>query len=119
MQAAPSATRVVLESATFQAASVRKTSAALKLRTDASMRFEKAQDPANTVRGLARAIELLQELSPGIRLVGGVADVKRDIPAPLPIRLPLEWLERKLGRSIEAAEVRRILESLEFGVAEP
>src|SRR5262249_13186568 len=38
-------TRVVLESANFQAASIRKTSAAIKLRTDASMRFEKAQDP--------------------------------------------------------------------------
>ena len=38
------------------------------------MRFEKSQDPANTVRGLARAVELLQELSPGIRLVGGLAD---------------------------------------------
>jgi len=48
-------TRVVLESANFQAASVRKTSSAVKLRTDASIRFEKAQDPANTVRALARA----------------------------------------------------------------
>src|SRR5579885_2296587 len=64
-------TRIVIESATFQAASVRRTSAALKLRTDASMRFEKSQDPANTVRGLARAVELMQELSPGARLVGG------------------------------------------------
>ncbi len=53
-------TRVVLESANFNASSVRSTSSAIKLRTDASMRFEKAQDPANTVRGLARAIELLQ-----------------------------------------------------------
>ena len=53
-------TRVVLESANFQASSIRKTSSAIKLRTDASIRFEKAQDPANTVRGLARAIELLQ-----------------------------------------------------------
>jgi phenylalanyl-tRNA synthetase beta chain len=83
------------------------------------MRFEKAQDPANTVRGLARAIELLREVSPGIRLVGGVVDVKREMSAPPPIRLPLEWLERKLGRSIEPAEVRGILESLEFGVEEP
>ncbi len=58
----------------LQCASVRKTSSALKLRTDASMRFEKSQDPANTVRGLARAVELLQEVSPGIRLVGGLAD---------------------------------------------
>jgi phenylalanyl-tRNA synthetase beta chain len=112
-------TRVVLESANFQASSIRKTSAAIKLRTDASMRFEKAQDPANTVRGLARAIELLQEISPGIRLVGGVADQKKAIPAPPPVQLPLDWLERKLGRSVDPAEVRRILERLEFGVAEP
>ncbi|MCP5111785.1 MAG: phenylalanine--tRNA ligase subunit beta, partial [bacterium] len=50
-------TRMVLEAANFKASSIRKTSSKLKLRTDASMRFEKAQDPANTVRGLARAIE--------------------------------------------------------------
>jgi len=77
--------RVVLESANFQAASIRKTSSAIKLRTDASMRFEKAQDPANTVRGIARAIELLREISPGIRVVGGVADQKKDIPPPPPM----------------------------------
>ena len=112
-------TRVVLESANFQASSVRKTSAALKLRTDASMRFEKVQDPANTVRGLARAIELLQELSPGIRLVGGVADQKREMPPPPAIELPLDWLQRKLGRTIAPSEVRELLERLEFGVAEP
>ncbi len=52
-------TRIVLESACFQAASIRKTSSALKLRTDASMRFEKSQDPANTVRALERAVKLL------------------------------------------------------------
>jgi len=112
-------TRVVLESATFQASSIRKTSSALKLRTDASMRFEKAQDPANTLRGLARAVQLLQELSPGIRLVGGVADVKKKIPPPPPIDLPLDWLDRKLGRAIPAEEVRVILERLEFRVIEP
>jgi phenylalanyl-tRNA synthetase beta chain len=111
--------RVVLESANFQASSIRRTSAAIKLRTDASMRYEKAQDPANTLRGLARAVELLRELAPGVRTAGGVVDrgVKADAPAP--IELPLEWLERKLGRAVNPAEVRRILESLEFGVAEP
>jgi len=112
-------TRVVLESANFQASSVRKTSSAIKLRTDASMRFEKAQDPENTVRGLARALELLQELSPGIRVVGGIAESKREIAPPAPIDLPLDWLERKLGRAIPAAEVREILERLEFTVSEP
>ena len=111
-------TRVVLESANFQASSIRKTSSAIKLRTDASMRFEKAQDPANTVRGIARAIELLKRISPGIRTVGGVADPRRHSQPPAPIELPLDWLARKLGRAISAQETRQILESLEFGVAE-
>jgi phenylalanyl-tRNA synthetase beta chain len=112
-------TRVVLESANFQASSIRKTSSAIKLRTDASMRFEKAQDPHNTVRGLARAIELLREICPSARLVGGLADQTREFTLPPPIELPLDWLERKLGRGIPAAEVRRILESLAFTVTEP
>jgi phenylalanyl-tRNA synthetase beta chain len=112
-------TRVVLESANFQASSIRKTSAAIKLRTDASIRYEKAQDPANTVPGLARAIELLREISPGIKAVGGVADQKKAIPVPPAIELPLDWLERKLGRAVEPAVVRGILERLEFGVSEP
>jgi phenylalanyl-tRNA synthetase beta chain len=110
-------TRIVLESACFNASSVRRTSAALKLRTDASMRFEKSQDPANTVRGLARAVELLQELSPGIRLVGGLADQRKPIAPPPPILLPMDWLVRKLGKNVGSDEVRDILERLAFGVS--
>lgn len=111
-------TRIVLESANFNASSIRKTSSRLKLRTDASMRFEKAQDPVNTVRGLRRALELLKEVSPCIRLAGGLADAYRPLPEPQPIVLPLDWLDRKLGRAIPPAEVQRILESLEFQVKE-
>jgi phenylalanyl-tRNA synthetase beta chain len=110
--------RIVLESANFQAASVRKTSVALKLRTDASMRFEKSQDPTNTVRGLARAVELLEEVSPGIRLVGGLADSHGELKTAAPIELTVNWLKDKLGRDLDAYEVRSILESLEFGVDE-
>jgi len=113
-----STTRIVLESACFNAPSIRKTSSKLKLRTDASMRFEKSQDPVNTVRGLARALELLQEISPGIRLVGGLADAYQPLKPPEPIELPLNWLNRKLGSDVPPAEVRRILESLQFKVDE-
>ena len=111
-------TRLVLESANFNASSIRKTSTRLKLRTDASMRFEKAQDPVNTVRALERACELLEEVSPGIRLVDGLADAYRPASAHAPIVLPLEWLNRKLGRAIPPAEVRQILEALAFRVDE-
>jgi len=64
-----STTRIVLESANFLAANIRKTSAARKLRTDASMRFEKAQDPINTVRALARAVELLRDNRPSLETI--------------------------------------------------
>ena len=93
-------TNVVFESGNFQAASVRRTSVDIKLRTDASMRFEKSQDPVNTVRGLARVVELMREVSPGARLVGGLVDVKRPLPEPPEVDLPIAWVARKLGRDI-------------------
>jgi len=111
-------TRIVLESANFHAGSVRKTSSRMKLRTDASMRFEKSQDPHNTLRGLARALALLQIVSPGIRLVGGVVDNSGPLKQAAPIMLPLTWLRDKLGRNVEGTEVRAILNALEFGVEE-
>jgi phenylalanyl-tRNA synthetase beta chain len=111
-------TRIVLESANFSATSVRKTSSRLKLRTDASMRFEKAHDPVNTLRGLQRALELLEQVSPGIRLVGGLTDAYRPLPAQPPVLLPIDWLDRKLGRATPPIEVRAILEALEFKVEE-
>jgi phenylalanyl-tRNA synthetase beta chain len=113
-----STTRVVLESANFQASSVRLTSSRHKLRTDASMRFEKALDPENTVRGLARAIELLREVCPGIRLVAGVMD-NRSAPRALePVVLPMSFVVRKLGKAIGQGEVTDILQALGFGVIE-
>ena len=112
--------RLILESANFQASSVRKTSSRQKLRTDASIRFEKAQDPNNTVRGLARAVQLLEEVSPGIRLVGGLADSSCSgagaSACPPPIELPMDWLAKKLGRKLSLKEVVGIFQRLEFGV---
>ncbi len=109
-------TRVVLESANFQAASVRLTSAKHKLRTDASMRFEKSLDPENTVRGLARAVELFSLVSPGIRVVGGLADNRTAPHLPPPVELPVALVSRRLGKKLDEAEVREILESLGFAV---
>ena len=114
----PETKRVVFESANFNAASVRKTSSRLKLRTDASMRFEKAQDPHNTLRAIARAAELFELVCPGIEAVGGPTDVCASLPAAPVIRLSLPWLYRKLGREVAKAEVIGILTRLAFGVAD-
>lgn len=111
-------TRVVFESANFEATSVRFTSSRHKLRTDASVRFEKSLDPENTVRGLARSIELLRQVCPGIRVIGGVADTRAPLRAIAPIRLPIRFVVRKLGKDISREEITRILTALGFGVSE-
>ncbi|MDX2268945.1 MAG: phenylalanine--tRNA ligase subunit beta [Bryobacter sp.] len=111
-----STTRIVLESANFHAATIRKTSSRLKVRTDASMRFEKAQDPENTTRAIARAIELFAQVAPGIRTVGGVADVRSPQRPETVISLDLAWLTRKLGREVPKPEVVGLLERLAFRI---
>ena len=111
-----STTRVVLESANFQAANVRLTSARHKLRTDASIRFEKSLDPENTVRGLARAIDLLNDIVPGILVTGGVIDNRVAAAAPQTIALPMEFVVRKLGKSLTEEQASHILLALGFEV---
>ncbi len=110
--------RVVLESANFEASGVRLTSARHKLRTDASMRFEKSLDAENTVRGLARAVALLREVAHEARTAGGVIDNRVSIPSSEPIALPVDFVTRKLGKELGEDEVSEILRALGFGVTQ-
>ncbi len=56
---------IILESANFNAVSIRKASQALKLRTDASTRFENELSPELVPYGLVGAVELIQKLAGG------------------------------------------------------
>jgi phenylalanyl-tRNA synthetase beta chain len=105
-------TRIVFESANFNPARVRLTSARHKLRTDASVRFEKSLDPENTIRGIARALELL----PHGRPIGGVADNRGPAKAVAPIVLPIGVVHRKLGIHVSAQRISEILRALGFAV---
>ncbi|MBI2056428.1 MAG: phenylalanine--tRNA ligase subunit beta [Candidatus Sungbacteria bacterium] len=61
---------IILESANFSPAIIRKTSQKLKLRTDASVRFENGLDPNQTVVALDRLAELIEEIAGGVTLHG-------------------------------------------------
>jgi phenylalanyl-tRNA synthetase beta chain len=111
-------TRVILESANFSGSSVRLTAARHKLRTDASVRFEKSLDPENTLRGLARAVELFSQVCPGIRVRGGVTDNLGPLPDSKPILLPVELVGRKLGKQISEGTICQILTALGFTATE-
>ena len=70
----PSTKRVLLESAYFQPASIRRTSRKLGLSTEASYRFERGADWENTVPAIARTCYLIEQLAGG-RIAGSLQDV--------------------------------------------
>jgi phenylalanyl-tRNA synthetase beta chain len=110
-------TRVLLESAHFQPALVRRTSRGLGLRTEASTRFERGVDQAAPPAGIARACELLVAIGAG-EPVGPLIDCH---PVPAPVRevgLRRARIPRLLGFDVASAEVDRILTRLGF-VLEP
>ena len=107
----PETTTIVLESACFDPLSVRRTSKALGLKTEASLRFERGADPNLPLAAMTRAVALLTSMGAG-RLRGAAVDC---YPAPVEarsLRLRRARLAGVLGAEIPDADVRRILEGL-------
>ena len=67
-------TTLTLESATFDAASIRKSTVRLSHRTDSSMRYEKSLDPELTTVAIARFVKLLKEFDEGVTIVSSLTD---------------------------------------------
>lgn len=107
--------QVLLESANFDRVSIRRTSQALKVRSEASIRFEKGMDPESTIPALKRASELIRQLAGG-QVAQGFADAYPRPQERKEIPFPIGEVERLLGVSVPVEEVMQILESLEFQV---
>ncbi|MGL4593542.1 MAG: phenylalanine--tRNA ligase subunit beta [Thermoguttaceae bacterium] len=109
-----STTKMLLESANFKAARIRKTSGRLDLRTDASQRFEKSQPPYNVIIAVARILKLLDEA--GVEWTASsrftvAGDLKNSFRA---IELPAGRLEKLSGIALSQSQVLGILHSLGF-----
>jgi phenylalanyl-tRNA synthetase beta chain len=99
---------VLFESANFDGTSIRRTATALGMRTDASARYEKGLDPANTMLAVNRACELVELLGAG-EVVDGVIDV---YPGPLPqttVKLEPDKVNALLGTDIDRETMVKIL----------
>ncbi|MEA3463716.1 MAG: phenylalanine--tRNA ligase subunit beta [Patescibacteria group bacterium] len=107
---------IIIESANFNFVSIRKTQQKLGLRTESSMRFEKALDPNLCELALARIIELVKKICPKAKVVGKLIDKKKFELDQGPIRLDLGWLDKRVGQKINEDKVIKILERLGFGV---
>lgn len=109
-------TSIIIESANFDAVNIRRTSMGLGIRTESSMRFEKALDPNNAMRGLERAVELIQDVIPEAKISSDIVEHKKFKLDQGPITLPKDFLEQRIGQKIEDKKVEKILENLGFKV---
>ncbi len=109
-------TRIVFESAWFKPQSVRATSKALGLRSEASIRFERGADPTMQAAGMARACALLEITGAG-RADGPIVDVQATPHVPRGLAVSHAHIEALLGMPVPPPEVERILVSLGCGLA--
>ena len=110
-------TRVVLESAYFAPAVVRRTSQLHGLKTDASFRFERGTDPYMVPTALKRAALLLQEVA-GARIAAPVVDVFPHLIPNNQVRLRLSRVTRLIGQEIGEERIREILTGLGIKIEE-
>ncbi len=106
---------LLLESATFDAASVRKSSARLGLRTDASMRYEKTLDPEMTVTAIGRFMKLLLDIDPRAQVISKLTDVYVKRYDKVSLSFDKAYVDRYTGIDIENDQIVTTLRSLGFG----
>ncbi|MCC7292198.1 MAG: phenylalanine--tRNA ligase subunit beta [Phycisphaerales bacterium] len=111
----PQTRTLLLESANFDAATIRRCASALGLRTDASARFEKALDPINTVAAIQRFIGLAKAEYPALKLASRVSDSFAKPFPTLQIAVDPRRAARVIGRRVDREEIREILEAIDFG----
>ena len=115
-EVAEGTTRVLLEAAQFDPASIRRTSTRLRLRSEASSRFERGLAPELAVRASRRATQLLVEVCGGTAR-RGVVDVYPRPQAASTVTLTRDRLDTVLGFEVPDDEVESALATLGFEVA--
>ena len=108
-------TDVLLESAWFLPANVRKTSKQLSLASDSSYRFERGADIGGVIWASDRAAALMQELAVG-KVAPGIVDVLAKPIEKRRVKCRYAQVNRLLGVAVPPATVKRIFMGLSLGV---
>ncbi len=111
-----STSTLTLESATFDATSIRKSTVRLAHRTDASMRYEKCLDPEMTTVAIARFVKLLTEIDPSATVVSSLTDEYPYHYDTISLSFEKAFVDKYTGINIENATIEKTLKALGFGV---
>ena len=109
-------TSLTLESATFDAVSIRKSSARLSHRTDASMRYEKSLDPEMTVTAVARFVKLLSDFDGGVKVTSSLTDEYAKKFDKVTLSFDKRFVDRYTGIEIDNETIVKTLTALGFKV---
>ncbi len=109
-------TTLTLESATFDAVSIRKSTVRLGHRTDASQRYEKCLDPELTVPAIARFVKLLTDIDGGVKVVSSLTDEYAFKYDTVNLDFNKAFVDKYTGIEISNDTIVKTLESLGFGV---
>ena len=111
-------TNVLFEAAVFNGPSIRRTSKALGMRSEASGRFERGVNHKYTAYAIDRAAQLLQQICPSCKVSVGIIDVYPEPVEQRTVTFTAEQINDYLGTSIEKDRMVDILTKLEFGITE-
>jgi len=111
-------TTLTLESATFNAASIRKSAVRLSHRTDASARYEKSLDPEMTTVAIARFMKLLSDIDDGVKVVSALTDEYAFHYPQVSLDFDKDFVDKYTGIEISDEHIVDTLTSLGFGITQ-
>jgi len=111
-----STTSLLLESATFDGVSVRKTTTRLGLRTDASMRYEKMLDPELCRVATERLLKLLCDFDCGCEIISAFSDSYVKHYPKITLDFDKKYVDRYTGIDISSDRIMTTLTALGFGM---
>ncbi|MCL2771030.1 MAG: phenylalanine--tRNA ligase subunit beta [Firmicutes bacterium] len=109
-------TNMILESATFDATSIRRTRTNLGVYTEASKRYEKTLDPELTLLAIDRFYYLLKKANKNAVVSSGLADNYPNPHKAINLRITKSFIDGYMGKESKAGDIEKVLTRLGFVV---
>ncbi len=106
---------IILECASFDMYSIRRTSMEHGLFTDAVTRFTKGQSSLQCGVVLAKIVDEIHQYADG-KVASKMIDDKRNVKPLDPVKVNAHFINQRLGVDLSAADIKKLLENVEFKV---